>query len=233
MAFVTMEKRPDTAPFPPRPTKARLLPQDALQGSARIEQALGKLKRFERVALRCEKTKRLCNPRSPSPPASSCSNPSTRPRLDTQCVSNLDTELHGPIGAIPRRMITEKRIRDLEAAMAVKAKLRPAPRCWETCKCQKIEWCPMPGYLNSANSTAYRISGHSVVQQFDYLLSESVQPLMASAGGAPCRREVSMPDQTLANHVIPWSPACSLGFPWRLSHTCSTARVNHGHPASF
>lgn len=144
MAFVTMEKRPDTAPFPPRPTKARLLPQDALQGSARIEQALGKLKRFERVALRCEKTKRLCNPRSPSPPASSCSNPSTRPRLDTQCVSNLDTELHGPIGAIPRRMITEKRIRDLEAAMAVKAKLRSAPRCWETCKCQKIEWCPMP-----------------------------------------------------------------------------------------
>ena len=30
------------------------------QGRARIEQAVGKLKRFKRIALRCEKTKRNC-----------------------------------------------------------------------------------------------------------------------------------------------------------------------------
>jgi hypothetical protein len=39
-----------------RQAQACLLPQAALQGRARIEQAVGKLKRFKRVALRCEKT---------------------------------------------------------------------------------------------------------------------------------------------------------------------------------
>lgn len=33
-----------------------LLPQAALPPQSRIEQAIGKLKRFKRIALRCEKT---------------------------------------------------------------------------------------------------------------------------------------------------------------------------------
>jgi transposase len=35
---------------------ARLLSENTLQARARIEQAVGKLKRFKRIALRCEKT---------------------------------------------------------------------------------------------------------------------------------------------------------------------------------
>jgi len=34
----------------------RLFPKTLYKGRARIEQAMGKLKRFKRVALRCEKT---------------------------------------------------------------------------------------------------------------------------------------------------------------------------------
>ena len=45
----------------------RLLPESALQGRARIEQAVGKLKRFKRIALRCEKTARTTAPSSPLP----------------------------------------------------------------------------------------------------------------------------------------------------------------------
>ena len=37
---------------------ARLLPKVLYKGRARIEQAAGKLKRFKRIALRCEKTAR-------------------------------------------------------------------------------------------------------------------------------------------------------------------------------
>jgi transposase len=35
---------------------ARFLSKSSLKGRARIEQAVGKLKRFKRIALRCEKT---------------------------------------------------------------------------------------------------------------------------------------------------------------------------------
>ena len=35
---------------------ARLLSENTLQGTARVEQAVGKLERFKRIALRCEKT---------------------------------------------------------------------------------------------------------------------------------------------------------------------------------
>jgi hypothetical protein len=35
---------------------ARLLSENTLQSTGRIEQAVGKLKRFKRIALRCEKT---------------------------------------------------------------------------------------------------------------------------------------------------------------------------------
>jgi transposase len=38
--------------------RARLLPKVLYKGRARIEQAVGKLKRFKRIALRCEKTAR-------------------------------------------------------------------------------------------------------------------------------------------------------------------------------
>jgi transposase len=37
---------------------ARILPKILYKGRARIEQAVGKLKRFKRIALRCEKTAR-------------------------------------------------------------------------------------------------------------------------------------------------------------------------------
>ena len=47
-----------TRATPARPTGRRHEPVAIYKGHARIEQAVGKLKRFKRVALRCEKTKR-------------------------------------------------------------------------------------------------------------------------------------------------------------------------------
>ena len=49
------------------------------RGRARIEQAIGKLKRFKRIALRCHrKPNRTSPPSSPSPQRSARSNPSSR-----------------------------------------------------------------------------------------------------------------------------------------------------------
>jgi transposase len=55
-------------------------PQALYRRRARIEQTIGKLKRFKRVALRCEKPPRTTPPSWPSPAPSSGSNPSTSPR---------------------------------------------------------------------------------------------------------------------------------------------------------
>ena len=54
-------------------------PKALYRGRARIEQTVGKLKRFKRVALRCEKTARATAQSSPWLLGSFSSNPSTRP----------------------------------------------------------------------------------------------------------------------------------------------------------
>ena len=70
-------------PMIPHRTNARnrpaFFPKLLYKGRARIEQAMGKLKRFKRIALRYEKTARTTAPSSPSLAPSSWSNPSTRP----------------------------------------------------------------------------------------------------------------------------------------------------------
>jgi IS5 family transposase len=64
------------------------------RGRARIEQAVGKLKRFKRVALRCERRSGTSHPSSLSQPRSSWSNPSTQPsswrkRIVTACIRSI------------------------------------------------------------------------------------------------------------------------------------------------
>jgi transposase len=54
-------------------------PKTLYKGRARIEQPVGKLKRFKRIALRCEKAARITVPLSPSRSPSSSSKPSTLP----------------------------------------------------------------------------------------------------------------------------------------------------------
>jgi transposase len=71
------------------------------RGRARIEQIIGKLKRFKRVALRCEKTARNFRSVVALAGPSSWSNPSTRPNNQT-----------GPVrSGRPRQLILQKNVR--------------------------------------------------------------------------------------------------------------------------
>jgi len=51
--------------------KPKYFPKILYRGRTRVEQAVGKLKRFKRIALRCEKTQGISHPSSPWPAASS------------------------------------------------------------------------------------------------------------------------------------------------------------------
>ena len=63
-------------------------PKALYRARARIEQLVGKLKRFKRIALRCEKRTRTSDPSSPLLLASSSLNPSTRPSLVLSILSS-------------------------------------------------------------------------------------------------------------------------------------------------